>query len=142
MANSELIKLLKLVAKNDNTNIEINDKSFNFKDLTIKQTSDGGTVVMIDGIPSYANDVEIQIKINGDVENITLGSGNIECTKVNGNVSSISGDINCSDIDGNVETTSGDISCLNVGGNVSSISGDIECSDISGNASTISGDIY
>lgn len=141
-SNSAMIKLMQMATK-QTTQVVIDGQSMTFdKDLVIKQTSDGGTVVMIDGIPAYANDVMIDITVNGDVESISLGSGHITCANVHNGIKTVSGDVTADNVYGSVTSTSGDIDCDDVAGNCSTVSGDINCDDIGGNASTVSGDIY
>ena len=138
--NDSLMRLMQMVAKN--TQVTVNGQATIFSEMVVKKTSDGGTVVMIDGIPVVGDDVEINIEVNGDVESITLGSGTIRCANVTNGISTVSGDVFCENVQGNVTTTSGDIDCDDVAGNVNTISGDVNCDDINGNVSTISGDIY
>lgn len=141
MAGSDsLMRLMQMVSKN--TQVTVNGQTTIFSEMVVKKTSDGGTVVMIDGIPVVGDDVEINIEVNGDVESITLGSGTIRCANVTNGISTVSGDVFCDNVQGNVTSTSGEINCDDVAGNVNTISGDVNCDDINGNVSTISGDIY
>lgn len=138
--NDSLMRLMQIVSKN--TQVTVNGQTTVFSEMVVKKTSDGGTVLMIDGVPVVGDDVEINIEVNGDVESITLGSGTINCANVTNGINTVSGDVICNDVYGNVSTTSGDINCDDVSGNAVTVSGDIDCDDINGNASTISGDIY
>lgn len=138
-SNSELHKLLSMVAKN--TKVTINDETMTFNEMVIKQTSDGGTVVMIDGLPVIGDDVEINIEVNGDVESITLGSGSIRCINVTNGIKTQSGDVYTENVHGNITTASGDVKCNDVAGNISTVSGDVQSKNIGGNVSTISGNI-
>lgn len=141
MAGSDaLLKMMRMVS--NNTSVTINNQTTNFSEMVIKRTSDGGTVVMIDGIPAVGDDVNINIEVHGDVESISLGSGTITCNNVKNGIQTVSGDVVCDNVMGNVTTTSGDVDCDDIAGNVSTVSGDVDCNDIGGNASTISGDIY
>lgn len=137
--NDALSKLMSMVAKN--TSVTINNQTMSFSEMVIKQTSDGGTVVMIDGVPAIGDDVEINIEVNGDVESITLGSGSIRCINVTNGVKTVSGDVYTENVYGNVTTTSGDVKCNDVAGNISTVSGDVQLKNVGGNVSTISGDI-
>jgi hypothetical protein len=138
----EMNKLLKMTTDKP-TNITIDGESMTVvNNLVIKQSSTGGTVVMVDGIPACTSDVMIDITINGDVNSIVLGSGSISCANVHNGVQTVSGDVGAENVYGSVTTTSGDINCDDIAGNASTVSGDINCDDIGGNASTISGDIY
>ncbi|AQW88621.1 hypothetical protein pEaSNUABM50_00094 [Erwinia phage pEa_SNUABM_50] len=138
-SSDSLIKLMSMVA--NKTQVTINDQAMSFSEMTIKRTSDGGTVVMIDGVPAIGDDVVINIEVNGDVESIMLGSGTITCANVTNGIKTVSGDVFCENVHGNITSTSGDVQCDDVAGNVSTVSGDVDCDDIGGNASTISGDI-
>lgn len=67
----------------------------------------------------------IEIKIEGTVNSVHTGSGNVS---VIGNVTTIntaSGDINCKDIKGGVLTMSGDVTCGDIAGNVNTMRGNI-----------------
>lgn len=68
----------------------------------------------------------IEIKVEGTVNSIHTGSGNI----------SVTGDVTA------ISTSSGDVNCKNVKGGIQTMSGDITCNTIAGNVSTMSGDIY
>lgn len=137
--SDELMKMMKMVA--NNTKVTINNQTMSFSEMVIKQTSAGGTVVMIDGVPAVGDDVEINIEVNGDVESITLGSGSIRCINVTNGVKTVSGDVYTENVYGNVTTTSGDVKCNDVAGNISTVSGDVQLKNVGGNVSTISGDI-
>jgi hypothetical protein len=126
----------------NNAEVSINGKNTIFSEMLVKKTSDGATVVMIDGLPYIGEDLDINIEVHGDIESIILGSGSIKCNDITGGISTVSGDIFCNDVHGNITNTSGDINCEDVAGNVNTISGDVNCDDINGNVSTISGDIY
>lgn len=137
--NDALSKLMSMVAKN--TSVTINNQTMSFSEMVIKKTSDGGTVVMIDGVPAIGDDVEINIEVNGDVESITLGSGSIRCMNVTSGVKTVSGDVYTENVYGNITTTSGDVKSNDVAGNISTVSGDVQAKNVGGNVSTISGDI-
>lgn len=140
MAGSDaLIRLMSMVS--NNTTVTINNHDTVFSEMIIKKTSDGGTVVMVDGIPVIGDDVSINIEVNGDVDTIVLGSGTIKCNSVNNGIKTVSGDVMCDNVHGNVSTTSGDVKCEDVAGNVSTVSGDVNGNNIGGNVSTISGSI-
>lgn len=67
----------------------------------------------------------IEIKIEGTVNNVHTGSGNVSVTGDVTAISTSSGDINCKDVKGGVQTMSGDITCNTIAGNVSTMSGNI-----------------
>lgn len=137
--NDALSKLMSMVATN--TKVTINNQTMSFNEMVIKKTTDGGTVVMIDGVPAIADDVEINIEVNGDVESIVLGSGSIRCMNVTNGIKTVSGDVYCENVHGNITTTSGDVKNNDVAGSVSTVSGDVQVKNVGGNVSTISGDI-
>ena len=140
MAGSDaLSKLLSMVAKN--TSVTINNQTMSFNEMVIKQTTDGGTVVMIDGVPAIGDDININIEVHGDVDSIMLGSGTISCNNVKNGIKTVSGDVMCDNVYGHVSTASGDVKCEDVAGNVSTVSGDVNGNNIGGNVSTISGSI-
>lgn len=139
-SNSALTELMKMVASNVDVTIGGNT-SIVGRDVVIKQSSGGGTVVMVDGVPFHANDVHISIVVHGDVESIWLGSGDIHCENVTGSITTVSGDVNCEDVGGSVNTTSGDVDSGDVNGNINTVSGDVECFEVQGNVKTVSGDI-
>lgn len=138
--NESLMRLMQMVTR-ESTQIIINGQNITGQDLVIKKTSDGGTVVMVDGVPAFANDVQINIEINGDVDSIELGAGTITCANVHNGIKTISGDVACENVHGNITTTSGDVDSNDVAGNVTTVSGDVDAGVIAGNCSTISGDI-
>lgn len=67
----------------------------------------------------------IEIKVEGTVNSIHTGSGNISVTGDVTAISTSSGDVNCKDVKGGIQTMSGDITCNTIAGNVSTMSGDI-----------------
>lgn len=67
----------------------------------------------------------IEVKIEGTVNSIHTGSGNISVTGDVTAISTSSGDINCKDVKGGIQTMSGNITCNTIAGNVSTMSGDI-----------------
>lgn len=67
----------------------------------------------------------IEIKVEGTVNSIHTGSGNISVTGGVTAISTSSGDVNCKDVKGGIQTMSGDITCNTIAGNVSTMSGDI-----------------
>ena len=82
--------------------------------------------VYVDGkLREDLSEPSIEIKIEGTVNSIRTGSGNVSVTGDVTAISTSSGDVNCKDVKGEVQTISGDITCNNVSGNVSTISGDI-----------------
>ena len=101
--------------------IKINCVSYQGNNISINNG-----VVIINGKEIKSDEKIVNIKIEGNIENLTVNA----CDKLNvsGNVytlESISGDVNCGDVTGNVRTVSGDVCCKQVNGNVNTISGDI-----------------
>lgn len=78
--------------------------------------------VYVDG---KLSEPSIEIKIEGTVNSIRTGSGNVSVTGDATAISTSSGDVNCKDIKGGVKTMSGDVTCNTITGNVSTMSGDI-----------------
>lgn len=82
--------------------------------------------VYVDGkLRKDLSEPSIEIKIEGTVNSVHTGSGNVSVTGDVTAISTSSGDVNCQDVRGVVQTMSGDVTCGNVGGNVSTMSGDI-----------------
>lgn len=71
------------------------------------------------------NEPSIEIKIEGTVNNVHTGSGNVSVTGDVTAISTSSGDVNCKDVKGRVQTMSGNITCNTIAGNVSTMSGDV-----------------
>ena len=67
----------------------------------------------------------IEIKVEGTINSIHTGSGNVSVTGDVTAISTSSGDVNCKDVKGGIQTMSGDITCNTIAGNVSTMSGDI-----------------
>ena len=67
----------------------------------------------------------IEVKIEGTVNSIHTGSGNVSVTGDVTTISTSSGDVNCKDVKGGIQTMSGDITCNTIAGDVSTMSGDI-----------------
>lgn len=82
--------------------------------------------VYIDGkLREDLSEPSIEIKIEGTVNSVHTGSGNV----------SIIGDVST------INTASGDVSCENVKGSVLTMSGDVTCGSVDGNINTMSGNI-
>jgi len=110
--------LMRIISKGAKT--VINGQSYSGNNIQIK---DG--VVIIDGVRQSGKLTgPITVNVDGDVESIETGSGDVTAKNV-GHIETGSGDIDCNDVSGGVATMSGDIDCNNVGGGVSTMSGDI-----------------
>ena len=85
--------------------------------------------VFVDGVEKKTGDgamqVQLSIKIEGDVELLETAAGDVEVSGSVGNVKSTSGDVTCGDVSGNVVTVSGDVKAGSIGGSVTTVSGDI-----------------
>lgn len=149
-----MYKYIYYQSKEQNIKTQTIMKRFSINGRSI-QISGSGNCVVVDGNRVIINgkkvsdlneirEKEIYIVIEGEVSKL-----NVDCCEkieVNGNVESIeagSGDIHANDVKGNVKTVSGDIECDgSIGGSASTVSGDIECGgSIGGSASTMSGNI-
>ena len=84
-----------------------------------------GKVYVNGNLREDLSEPSIEIKIEGTVNNVHTGSGNVSVTGDVTAISTSSGDVNCKDVKGRVQTMSGDVTCGNVDGNVSTMSGNI-----------------
>ena len=85
-----------------------------------------GNKVIIDGKDVTPDSKEINIEIQGDIE--LLDVDYCEIIHVKGTVNKInigSGDIRCDDVSGDIQIGSGDVDCENVQGNIRTGSGDV-----------------
>lgn len=146
-------KLFKSSLKSSNV-ITVNGQKFSGTSLEIV-----GGKIWIDGKEVNASDKNIQIKVEGNIDNLqvdscekieiagnvdslSLTSGSIKCNNVTCGIDTTSGDINCADIFGDIRTTSGNVECAgNVDGSIETLSGDVDCGNVSGKISTMSGNI-
>lgn len=120
-----------------NNMININGKSYSGRNVTIINGK-----VVVDGVDLTPEGKTINITVDANIDKLDVDM----CDKVivNGNVNELttaSGDVDCKDVTGCVKTVSGDIECGNVGGDVSTTSGDVKAENITGNVKTLSGDI-
>ena len=82
--------------------------------------------VYVDGkLREDLSEPSIEIKIEGTVNSVRTGSGNVSVTGDVTAISTSSGDVNCKDVKGGVQTMSGDVTCNTITGNVSTMSGDV-----------------
>lgn len=94
---------------------------------------EGAQIISINNGKIYVNgnlredlkNPSIEIKVEGTVNSIHTGSGNISVTGDVTAISTSSGDVNCKDVKGGIQTMSGDITCNTIAGNVNTMSGDI-----------------
>lgn len=117
--------------------ISINGVNISGSNITITKNR-----VIVDGIDVTPDSKNINITVNGDIENIEADT--VNNIVVNGNAGSIktsSGDVECGDVSGYIKTSSGDVECGNVSGSIETSSGDVKCDAVGGNIKTISGDI-
>jgi hypothetical protein len=119
------------------SSVTVNGKTYRGNSVSI---SNGRVVV--DGVEQdQALTQNIEIKIDGPVQELETACGNVNVTGSVGRVKTTSGDVQCGDVGTSVQTTSGDVACKNVGTSVSSVSGDISAGTIQGADSTVTGDI-
>ena len=134
--------------------ITINGGTYRGNSISIKNGS-----IIIDGNKIEMNDKQISIQVSGDlnsldvdscdkinidgnVDRIKSGSGDVYCQNVASGVETGSGNVNVSsNITGNVKTGSGDVDCKNITGSIETGSGDVNSGNVGGNVNTRSGDI-
>jgi hypothetical protein len=118
-----------------------NKMVINGVDVTPETIPDNGFTVII-GTKTYNFSGDVKVEIAGDVEDVMVTTGNVECRDVK-NVAVSTGDVTCQSVGRSVTVTTGDVICQgNIGGDVKINVGSIKCSGgISGNASTNIGDI-
>lgn len=82
--------------------------------------------VYVDGkLRKDLSEPSIEIKIEGTVNSVHTGSGNVSVTGDVTAINTSSGDVNCQDVRGGVQTMSGDVTCNTIAGNVNTMSGDV-----------------
>lgn len=102
--------------------ININNNSYSGKNIVITNGK-----VFIDGMDVTPDSKNIDIKIEGNIDELKVDSCN--SIYVLGSVK-------------NINTLSGDVDVVgHVGGNLKTMSGNIKCGDVEGSISTMSGDI-
>ena len=112
---------MKITNNKPNTTVSINGTEFRGKSIEIV----GGKVI-VDGLPRGINlGYDIRIEVNGDVDHIDTGIGNIHCKNVGGNIKTSTGDVYATNVTGNITTGSGDVHCDVISGDVKTGSGDI-----------------
>lgn len=118
--------------------ITVNGQRFNgARNVTIQ---DGRIVV--DGVEqSLEGAPTLNLSIQGDVEVLEIGYGQVSVAGAVGQLTSASGDVRVEGAAGSVQTASGDVVCGDVQGDVSTASGDIRARAVAGNARSMSGDI-
>ena len=85
--------------------------------------------ISIDGnIENLDIDVCSKLSITGDVNRLKTTSGDVEVSgNIKGSVNTMSGDVECrGDVDGDITTMSGDVDCGKVAGSIKSTSGNIK----------------
>ena len=117
--------------------IIINGNRYNGDNITVRNNK-----VIIDGKDMTPDSKEINITVEGNVEDLDIDyCNNIE---INGNVNNLrsgSGDVTCNDVQNGVQTGSGDVDCTNINGYVQTGSGDVNAETITGSVKTGSGNI-
>lgn len=119
------------------SSIKINSRSYTGKNIQVingKVIVDGKDVtpdekeiyITVDGpVQTLKVDACSTITINGDVERVDSGAGDVTCGNVKGDVSTGSGDVECNDVGGMVHTGAGDVRAGNVGGSIKTGAGDV-----------------
>jgi len=116
----------------------INNKSYIGKSISINNNK-----IIVDGIDVTPESKEINIQVNGNIENLSVDY----CNQINvvgdvENIKSTSGNVNCKNVKNSIQTTSGDVECEgDCNGNILTTSGKVKANKIFGNVSTISGNI-
>jgi hypothetical protein len=98
----------------------------------------------IDGkLVDLKNQLVVNVIVEGDINEVSVTSGEVLCSGVIQKVKSTSGRVIVKgNIDGNVKTTSGKIITEGyIGGSVSTTSGNVTCSKSVNSIKTLSGDI-
>ncbi len=106
--------------------ISINGKKTTFSGKGNISIANG--IVTVGGIP--VQDLEglgpqVNIVINGDVENLISEYGDITIHGTTKNVTTKNGNVQCGVVSGNVDTKNGNVSCGNVQGDVNTKNGNI-----------------
>lgn len=84
------------------------------------------TINVMGNIDTLDVDYAKEIKINGDINKASTGSGDITCVNITGGARTGSGDIECETLNGDVQTGSGDVKATTITGSVKTGSGDIK----------------
>ena len=117
--------------------IVVNNKNYIGRSITIN----GGKVI-VDGVDITPDSKEIEISVQGNIDSLSVDY--CKEIRIEGDVNTLnngSGDVTCNSVTNGVRTGSGDVECEVINGNVSTGSGDVKCDTISGSVKTGSGDI-
>jgi hypothetical protein len=109
-----MIKINGRIIKNVNTSGSISITSTGVK-------IDGKLV----GDFSQTDDKEINIQIDGNVDNLAIEQGSVNVSGDVGDLSSRSGSVNCGDVSGDVMVRSGNVVASSISGSVETRSGNI-----------------
>lgn len=107
--------------------IKINGKIINVSsvsgDIVIgdKIVINGKTITNFD---DYEEKV-INITIEGSVDNLTTGNGDVEVKGDVKRVKTTNGTVVCYDVNGDIKTTNGNINCGNVSGDIDTVNGNV-----------------
>jgi hypothetical protein len=118
----------------------VDGKSYFCKRLEVKENGD----VFVDMCKAInGNSQEVNIVVNGNVESVVNGIGDIEISgDVGGACRCSQGDVSIKgDVSNYVKIGQGDVECGAVVGNVTVSMGDIDCGNVSGSVHTKMGDI-
>lgn len=126
-----------------NTIVRVNEVSYQYSSINGSNIVIKNGKVIIDGQDVTPDQKEINIVVEGSVENLTVSY--CEQITVNENVNNLnsnSGKVNCLNGANVINANSGNVKIIgDVKGNVTTNSGDVECEKISGNVKTLSGNI-
>ncbi|MNR71781.1 hypothetical protein D3C71_24590 [compost metagenome] len=99
--------------------------------------------IYVDGAEqSMDSSAAMNVSIQGDVEALEVGYGQVTVAGPVNRLTSASGDVRVDGAVGSVQTASGDVVCGDVHGDVSTASGDIRAASVAGGARSMSGDIH
>lgn len=106
---------------NGGSTVTINGKTYHGNSVSMVKNQ-----IIIDGeIQSEVDGEAVTVTVNGNVDSLQLGAGEVSVLGSVNRISSSSGVVTCKGVCGSVKSQSGDINCSSVGGSVSSMSGDI-----------------
>ncbi|WP_318493341.1 hypothetical protein [Photobacterium leiognathi] len=107
--------------KSSKSSVVIDGRSFSGRSIEIN-----GNKVVVDGVTQEGELVgDISITVNGDVDSLQTGSGDVKA-----------GDVK------EIRTGSGGVTCGHVSGSIQTGAGNVECGSVSGSILTMLGDIY
>ena len=105
------------------SSIKINGNTYTGNNIVVSNGK-----VIIDGKDVTGDSKEINIKVEGNIDTLTIDACNkLEIAGDVSNVKTLRGDVDITgNVNGSIQTMSGDVDCGNVGGSISTMSGDIK----------------